>query len=378
VWHPRITGDNAYTIIDSAHDDYQLAGYIRLMMVNPLEQRLPSLAVMVHAHCNRFDIPWLRDDWVSTKAMAEELISPHLGDLWGRGSDGDARRFALQKEGMDVPPTADGRFGLVVNGVAADGFTQSAKLLQDGRLTDLHSQDWRHCLSKLYSHIDNSARDLHWGEQPARHEHVVLVRDKLPYSGADGHGITAAAADRFDRQNKTAPALCCARGARRGVKKLMADNSSMLHTLKYLELISRYIVLNAGKKATLTQRMQSASYIIGSLRRARCFVASDHASGLNLKDNFMPRQTYEHVVLSCFSSAIKLLARTLTRYKTTRAALDKSGSNCCEIGFSELGGFGRIAAGKRDYTANGALEGVSDINTLLSYAYEGEVSMPRE
>ena len=48
--------EDVYEIIASVHDKYQLAGYIRLMMVNPLHPKLPSLGVMVHAHCNRFNV----------------------------------------------------------------------------------------------------------------------------------------------------------------------------------------------------------------------------------------------------------------------------------------------------------------------------------
>ena len=167
----------------------------------------------------------------------------------------------------------------------------------------------------------------------------MRLRDELPYIE---HKITAAAADRFDRQNKTGPGLCSARPARAGLKKLVdgcngkGPQCQMLPTLKYLELVSRYVVLNAGKKETLKEKMKSAAYIIGMLRRARCFVSN--ASGLTLKAHFMPKQTYEHMVLGSFSCALKLLARTLERYKKLPAELYKSGSNCCEMAFSEVSG----------------------------------------
>ena len=72
--------DDAYEIIEGAWRDYQLAGYLRLMVVNPLHEGLPALAVLAHATCNRFDAAWVRDQWRRTDALADELISPHLGE----------------------------------------------------------------------------------------------------------------------------------------------------------------------------------------------------------------------------------------------------------------------------------------------------------
>jgi hypothetical protein len=44
--------------------------------------------------------------------------------------------------------------------------------------------------------------------------------------------------------------------------------------------------------------------------------------------------------------------------------LDQSGSDCCEILFSSLGGCGKIQHSRRNYDFDGVLEMVGDQNTL--------------
>ena len=108
----------------------------------------------------------------------------------------------------------------------------------------------------------------------------------------------------------------------------------------------------------------SPAFVIELLRLSRSYVAN--SNGLNLKENFMPRQTYSHVILSCFSCVLKIMAQRRLNPKLP-VCLYKIGSNCCEENFSELGGFGRIAGFKRNYTAGDAIEGIGDVNTLNLY-----------
>ena len=98
-------GDDAYDIIEGAHANYQLAGYLRVVVINPLHKQLPRLTIVVHAHCNRFDTAWLKRQWEQEEALCMRLVSPFLGDDLGSGSDGDARRFTLQKAAMFHPPS---------------------------------------------------------------------------------------------------------------------------------------------------------------------------------------------------------------------------------------------------------------------------------
>ena len=139
-------------------------------MVNPLDKRLPCLAVLAHATCNRFDAPWVDRQWQRTKALAQQYISPHLGELVGRGSDGDERRFKLQARDMRVPLSVSGRYGL-----AAPGFTHTALRLSSGAIECAHSQDPLHNLGKLYCNIDVASRTVQWGRHTVTHGDIRRV-----------------------------------------------------------------------------------------------------------------------------------------------------------------------------------------------------------
>ena len=161
-------GDDAFKIIRDAHETQQLAGYLALAVIVPLDERLPRIALVAHATCNRFTAVWQRRQWRRIEALADELVSPHLGWLEGHGSDGDERRAKLMKEEMCVLPSAAGRLGLDV-----PGFTMSARHdVVTGKIDRMHAQDPRHNLGKLYAHLDSAVRYLEFGNARATHEHV--------------------------------------------------------------------------------------------------------------------------------------------------------------------------------------------------------------
>ena len=372
------TGDDAYKIIENAWATQQLAGYLRLMVVNPLHDKLPSLSVMAHATCNRFNASWIRNDWVTTKALALKYISPHLGFFKGRGSDGDARRFKNQQADMAVAPDQPGRFGLLdeATGQPVEGFTQSARL-EDGVPTDIHAQDYRHNEAKLMSHADNAARVLKFGRDIVTHQDIRRVFDAFAYSE---HGLSAAAVDRADTMNKGGPADCCGLKAQACLRRLANGEGEGVErpearvrtTLSYVKMVSRYLIMHMGEKATLIERVKHAAFVIDLLRRARGHV--HNTSGLTLKENFMPRQTYSHVILDCFNCVLTILAQGKCN-AALPVCLGKSGSNCCEEAFSECGGFGRLASRKRNYTINDALEALGDVNTIIAYAHDPEARL---
>ena len=69
-------GDDACQIIRDAHATQQLAGYLALAVIVPLDERLPRIALVAHATCNRFTAVWQRRQWRRIEALADELISP--------------------------------------------------------------------------------------------------------------------------------------------------------------------------------------------------------------------------------------------------------------------------------------------------------------
>ena len=355
--------DDVFTVIEGHHRELQHAGYLRLVVVNPLHEKLPALAVMAHATCNRFTSAWIRKEWQSMEALAEKHLSPKLGVFKGHGSDGDARRFAEMRRRMGVSPSSKGRFGL-----EAPGFTQSGKLRADGTPECIDSQDVLHNIAKLYSHLSNASRVVKLGNETATHQHVRTVVSMFT---REEHGLNAADIDRSDRQNKAAPANCCTPKVRECMDALIAgeiegvDPQSMKGTRAYLELTSRYAVMYLGEKATLAERVQHASFVAMLLRLARQSV--HHTKGRTLAEHFIPKQTYEHVLSSCFNLVLTMMAQREVNAKQP-VCLRKCGSDCCESHFSELGGFGRVA-GKRNYTVGDAQEGLGDLAGLVLYAH---------
>ena len=65
--------------------------------------------------------------------------------------------------------------------------------------------------------------------------------------------------------------------------------------------------LHLSSTMTLQERADSASWVINSLRFWRNHIAAD--SALTLKDNFITRQTFEHVTLQCHSAMLHIQAQ---------------------------------------------------------------------
>ena len=263
---------------------------------------------------------------------------------------------------MCILPSSPGRFGLDV-----PSFTMSAR--QSGGVIDgMHAQDPRHNVAKLYSHLDSAVRYLEFGNARATHEHVRAAWETFEASELD---LPWTAVQRDDRMDKAGPARCAgtqvrgclakmavgdAGGARlKAGKSLKHPEPTMLGTIDYLDMISRYIKMVFSKHASFEERIEHAAYVVGLLRRWRKFLKHGTHSHSGVEVNFLPRQTYEHVLLSCFSVVLKILAHA-TRGSKYVLALWLTGSNACEDAFSALGGFGRVLVMVRNFTFGGALE----------------------
>lgn len=93
-------GEEAYEKMKDGITKTVHGTYARLIMVNPLCEGLPALTVFVQCTCNRFDKSHVREQWNLTAKHFEKHLAPFGMMLIGRASDGDARRFSLQKEDM--------------------------------------------------------------------------------------------------------------------------------------------------------------------------------------------------------------------------------------------------------------------------------------
>ena len=372
-------GDDAYQIIRDAHETQQLAGYLALIVVVPLDERLPCIALVAHATCNRFTARWQRDQWERVEKLADELISPKLGWHEAHGSDGDERRAKLMKEDMCILPSLPNRFGL-----SEPSFTMSGR--RDAvtkKLDKMHAMDGRHNVGKMYTHTDSSVRYLEFGNARVTHEHVRAAWEIFEASELD---LPWTVVQRQDRMDKSGPARCAGQKVRHCLSLLVAGNAgtarlkpgqsitrpepTMQGTIDYLDMMSRYIRMIFSKTASFEERVEHAAYVVGLLRRWRQFVKhGKHV--LSVKENFLPRQTYQHVLLSCFSIVLKIIAHA-ERGSQYTLALWLSGSNACEDAFSALGGFGRLIVMVRNFTFGGALESLGHQAVIEAYKVTGE------
>jgi chorismate mutase len=112
------------------------------------------------------------------------------------------------------------------------------------------------------------------------------------------------------------------------------------------------------------EKVALAAFVVHLLRLARHHVVK--TPGMNVATNFMPRQTYEHVILSCHG-AVNLIRLQRDVNPALPVALSESGSDCCETAFSQISGFGNIAALCRDGSVGGSVNSLSKLNTLQLY-----------
>ena len=400
----------AYAQIMQAFDTLKRASYVRMVVVNPLHAKLPKLVICVHGTCNGFDAPFIASSWRVLRELSAEHLSV-LGPLIGHASDGDARRFHNQLTEMSAPPPAGSR----VYALDAEGFTLHGTWDGlDARTIRLsHSQDPRHNLAKLYSHCAIPSRVLLYGTFVASHQLLVSVVHVARDRGEPVKGVNECDLARKDRQvrrpqqlpelnycararirsapslaslplplptpsprvpplsqNKEAPANCCSLGPRRELERCISGevggrpDDALTGTLAHLELISAYVVLFIGTKATLEERVTLAAFIVHLLRLARLHVVS--TAGLTLAQNFFSRQTYQQVILSCHS-AVLLVRAVRDINPQLLVCLATSGSDCCETLFSMMAGFGSLSANRRTCTVGQAVAALSDANTLQLY-----------
>ena len=92
----------------------------------------------------------------------------------------------------------------------------------------------------------------------------------------------------------------------------------------------------------------------------------------NVKDNFYPFQTFRHVLMSCMSAVMFIIGcSALTPNQPCELRL--LGSDCCEVLFSILGGWGGLTSWQRNITFKSSAEKMADGNALMSIRARGNV-----
>ena len=144
-------------------------------------------------------------------------------------------------------------------------------------------------------------------------------------------------------------------------------------TVAVYHMISKYLWSFFARKLTLVERVCNAGYVCQFLRLWYVSIRFwPNQEERNVQDNFYPNQTFRHVLLSCQSAVMFIIAcRELTPDQI--CGLFFIGSDCCEILFSIIGGWGALTSWKRNFTFRGAVCKVTDCNALMTMRSQGNV-----
>eukprot|EP00466_Bigelowiella_natans_P002057 jgi/Bigna1/80217/fgenesh1_pg.69_\ len=347
--------------------------HVSIIETVPLTDLLPHVCIHIQPTCNRFDAtPHVAEKWKQLLKVFEEVISSRLPiHLVGNGSDGDARRALMQL--LDTHKAHSSELAHTLNAV---GFNMAGlKVLnEDGSLKtvrNLHMQGPKHKAKKLDSCMNIAGRSLVLGNCTADGRALQAVVDVKNGDDVVDHGLRMEDVNRDDRQNFEA----CVRRSSLKVSELMRTRLRGSHrtpgTETMIELNREFMTTFFGKKTTLATRIERAGHIVTFLRLWSLEVKGNQQ--LRLNANFMPHQSFNHIVLSCMSAVPRVkLFRDSSPHRPCR--LDLPGSDVCERTFSDAGGFGQTASHMRNHNTKEFRDFITR-NDALTRLHVGEHKM---
>ena len=89
--------DHAYGKLLESMKNSRIASYARVMMMNPLHERLPRIVLHLQPPCNCFTAADVLEQWSMYDELCREILDPFLGPNLGKSSAGDMRRRKLMK-----------------------------------------------------------------------------------------------------------------------------------------------------------------------------------------------------------------------------------------------------------------------------------------
>ena len=326
------SGPDAFSNLQDHFRSNRMASYARVIMINPLNRVLPSLVAFLSPTCNTFTSKDVKNQWSLLEDLFAEHVQPVLGPLIGHASDGDARRRkAMMEKAFNTSQ------GYTVNHPNFVVHASVKESPEGSHVFNLMDQDFIHNAKKIVNPLDHSKRLLSIGGNDAHMSHVELVLQRC--SSAE-HGLRKGDVFREDRQNWEAVQRLAFPRVRECLQMICnGQNGKPVNTSGttcYLELLWFYIEIFFSFKASLIDRISHASYVANFLRLWRLWICQSH--GVNLKDNFITRETYLDLVISCHF-VVLLIKATRDFANGQPVLLEKTGTDCCEDYFSQNGSF---------------------------------------
>ena len=152
-------GDDAYARLVDAYRRNCVAGFARVIMINPIHYGLPLLVILLQAVYNKFDHKMVKNQWNEIKRLYYCHLLPVIGPPVGHASDGDSLRRKLHLANSTSNAGERYRFD-------HQNFTYSEKLVEKEEkhfVEDLSDQDFVHNIKKLVNHLMQPSRVLSLG-----------------------------------------------------------------------------------------------------------------------------------------------------------------------------------------------------------------------
>ncbi|MCO5595094.1 hypothetical protein L7F22_049132 [Adiantum nelumboides] len=131
-------GSQGYDKIVDTFQNHVVGSYARLLIVNPLHESLPRLALMVQATCNRFDSIFIKNQRNLLESLWNAKLKDAIEPIIGHASDGDSRWHKLMLD--DYLGKSHHQFFIDWCGWKLRG------RMIDGHVYGLHDQDFVHGL----------------------------------------------------------------------------------------------------------------------------------------------------------------------------------------------------------------------------------------
>ncbi|KAK3736078.1 hypothetical protein QZH41_006891 [Actinostola sp. cb2023] len=308
------------------------------------------------ANCNRFTHNEVLHEWLTLDTLCESILDPVLGPGIGHASDGDTRRRKLM-----LNQAMSGNQHRYRPVSVELGFIMSARieLSPAGKriVKDLYDQDSIHNDKKIINPLDHPTRVLRLGRYSAHMNHLRLVMTTFPPSI---HGLRADDVSRKDRQKWEVVQRLKFLSVQKCLLDIVDGNNdatkhiSVYGTWAFLYVAWHYTELFFSLHASLRERVKYAAFVVIFFSLWRNWVIL--TDGLTLKENFLTRECFQDVLLSCHFAVI-LISYFRDEYPDLECPLDLTGTDCCERYFSENGSF---VKNRHNYT-------FLDMHTSLGY-----------
>ena len=210
-----------------------------------------------------------------------------------------------------------------------DGFLFSAQVRDDGLICNYSDQDYIHDHKKLDRHLDHQTRTLY----PI---HRNFLRQVLDVFHPQEHGLRQEDVNKRDVQNWASCQTTtfskvrqCLLNLINGINCPQANNLTR-GLWAYLNVLYHYLEIFLSLRASLTARIEYSSYVVHFLGIWRSYIIMSR--DLPLKENFLSRETFQDILLSCHFAALMIIDFG-ENYSYLECCLDCTGSDGCEVFF---------------------------------------------